>query len=86
MQIPPSNSLLQALSGSAPQATSRAVRPAQSEAARAAARAVFSQLKAPTTPTTTVVAPPQTAVPTQTVTAASPGRSLPRGSIINILV
>ncbi|HTP81309.1 MAG TPA: hypothetical protein VMQ11_00095 [Alphaproteobacteria bacterium] len=86
MQITPNSSVLQALSSSATNPTTslrRAPAPAQTQAAREAARAVFAQLTtpgpgvpAPTTPTNTAPASPP----------AQPRRNLPRGSIINILV
>ena len=85
MQITPNSSVLQALSSTATNPTTglrRAPAPAQTQAAREAARAVFAQLKTPAT-----VSP--AAAPTTTAPAAplaQPRRNLPRGSIINILV
>ncbi len=85
MQITPNSSVLQALSSTATHPTTglrRAPAPAQTQAAREAARAVFAQLNAPAT-----VVP--AAAPTTTAPAAPPAqprRNLPRGSIINILV
>lgn len=87
MQITPSPSLLQALSGSASNPTTALQRkpgPAQTAAAREAARAVFAQLKTPA-PGTPAAAAPATPVPT-TIPTTQPRRPLPRGSIINILV
>lgn len=89
MQITPTSSLFQALSGSASN-SSTAVRPtprpAQTAAGREAARAVFAQLKAPAagTPGTPTPTTPTTALPSTPST--QPRRPLPRGSIINILV
>jgi hypothetical protein len=88
MQIPPSSSLLQALSGNQVSRPTQGVRtPQQAEAARAAARAVFAKVngssgQAPASTGNQLTA----AAPTQVATSASPGRSTPRGSIINILV
>ena len=88
MQIPPSSSLLQALSGTQTPRPTQGVRtPQQAEAARAAARAVFAQLKAPAAPAQANAGPQVTSAPqTQAVGSGTPGRSTPRGSIINILV
>jgi hypothetical protein len=88
MQIPPSSSLLQALSGTQTPRPTQGVRtPQQAEAARAAARAVFAQLKSPVATSAAsggnqVASAPQT----QALASASPNRPTPRGSIINILV
>ncbi|MBV8538265.1 MAG: hypothetical protein JO128_21890 [Alphaproteobacteria bacterium] len=87
MQITPNSSVLQALSSTASNPTTslrRAPAPAQTQAAREAARAVFAQLNtgAPGAPTPTT--PTNTAAPASP--PAQPGRNLPRGSIINILV
>jgi hypothetical protein len=89
MQITPTSSLLQALSGSATNPSTGArptLRPAQTAAGREAARAVFAQLKAPAagTPGTPTPSTPTSALPTTPST--QPRRPLPRGSIINILV
>lgn len=86
MQVPPSTSLLHALSrnaeSSAPAATSRA------EAARAAARAAFQNVKTPAQ--STQLAPAmqqQTAIaPAAPANPSQPGRILPRGSVVNIVV
>lgn len=89
MQITPNSSVLQALSSSATNPTTtvrRAPAPAQSQAAREAARAVFAQLK---TPAAGAPGTPAVATPTNTAAPASttqPRRTLPRGSIVNILV
>lgn len=90
MQITPSPSLLQALSGSASNSTTALQRkpgPQQTAAAREAARAVFAQLKtpAPATVGTPVPSTPASAAPA-TVPSTQPRRPMPRGSIINILV
>ncbi len=90
MQIPPSSSLLQALSGSGTNSTTALNRKpgaAQTAAAREAARAVFAQLKTPAVGNAGTPAPslPATAAP-PTVPTTQPRRPLPRGSIINILV
>ena len=90
MQIQPNSSLLQALTraGQSPAvaAPPRTPSPQQADAARAAARAVFAQLKSSPVASTAarqaqVVAPTPSQAPDVT-----PGRNLPRGSIINILV
>jgi len=87
MQIPPSSSLLQALSGNQVSRPSQGVRtPQQTEAARAAARAVFAQLKAPAGTAPVNTGNPVAAAPQTQVASASPNRQMPRGSIINILV
>ena len=93
MQITPSSSLFQALTGSASAsqsntATRQTPRPAQAAAGREAARAVFAQLKAPAagtagTPTPTT---PANTLPTTGTPSTQPRRPLPRGSIVNILV
>jgi hypothetical protein len=86
MQVPPSTSLLHALSRtaepSAPAATSRA------EAARAAAKAAFQNVKNPAASTQLAqAASQQTAVaPTAQASTSQPGRILPRGSVVNIVV
>ena len=87
MQITPNSSVFQALSSNATNPTTalrRTPAPAQTDAAREAARAVFAQLKtsAPGTPVPTT--PTNTAAPA--TPPAQPRRNLPRGSIINILV
>ncbi|HTY67526.1 MAG TPA: hypothetical protein VMH36_12805 [Alphaproteobacteria bacterium] len=85
MQITPNSSVLQALSSTATNPTTglrRAPAPAQTQAAREAARAVFAQLKAPAT--VSPAAAPTTPAPA--APPAQPRRNLPRGSIINILV
>jgi hypothetical protein len=91
MQISPSPSLLQALSNSPSTQTAsaaRATRPANPQAAREAARAVFAQLKTPVpgTPAPATPATAQTQSPSPSMPAQAPRRPLPRGSIINILV
>jgi hypothetical protein len=84
MQVPPSTSLLHALSRlpDSP-ATSGAAAPSRSEAARAAAKAAFQNLKTPAP-----IAPhAAAAVPaTQPAPNAQPGKILPRGSVVNIVV
>jgi hypothetical protein len=89
MQIPPTTSLFHALSSSAANpstAPRRPPAPAQAQAAREAARAVFAQLKTPAagTPGTPAASTPTT--PSPAVPTTQPRRNLPRGSIINILV
>lgn len=97
MQIPPSNSLLQALSR--PTDPASAPRPRTSpDAAREAARAVFAQIKAAPKPATTPAvagfSPAQPAAPAQAyapqntaaIPAAAPTKPMPRGSYLNILV
>jgi hypothetical protein len=86
MQITPNSSVLQALSSTATNPTTglrRAPAPAQTQAAREAARAVFAQLNAPAAaaPAAAPTTPAAPATP-----PAQPRRNLPRGSIINILV
>jgi septal ring factor EnvC (AmiA/AmiB activator) len=86
MQVPPSTSLLHALSRvsdpSAPAAPSRA------EAARAAAKAAFQNVKNPAASTQVVPAAPQqnSVAPATQASASQPGRILPRGSVVNIVV
>jgi hypothetical protein len=86
MQVPPSTSLLHALSraaeSSAPAATSRA------EAARAAAKAAFQNVKTPAVSTQIAQAAPQqnSVAPTAQALTSQPGRILPRGSVVNIVV
>jgi hypothetical protein len=81
MQVPPSTSLLHALSrvsdSSAPAAPSRA------EAARAAAKAAFQNVKTPL-PQVAQAVPQQNAV--APAATSQPGRILPRGSVVNIVV
>lgn len=98
MQIPPSNSLLQALSRPADPAS--APRPRTTpDAAREAARAVFAQIKAVPKPAATpsvAAFTPVSAAPGQTqgyapnatpaIPSAAPSKPLPRGSFLNILV
>jgi hypothetical protein len=99
MQIPPSNSLLQALSRQADPAS--APRPQTTpDAAREAARAVFAQIRAVPKPAAAPApaiqsfAPSQPAPQTQgyapntttALPAAAPTKPLPRGSFLNILV
>jgi len=97
MQIPPSNSLLQALSRQTDPAS--APRPRTSpDAARDAARAVFAQIKTAPRPAMTqavaAFAPSQPSTPTQAyqpntttaLPATAPTKPLPRGSFLNILV
>jgi hypothetical protein len=88
MQIPPSNSLLQALSSTSASPAARPVRPQSTEAAREAARAVFAQLKTPVAaapgPAPLRAPTVQTSAPTTPTT--QPRRPMPRGSIVNILV
>lgn len=97
MQIPPSNSLLQALSRQTDPAS--APRPRTSpDAAREAARAVFVQIKAApkpaTTPAVAAFTPSQPASPAQAyapqttaaIPDAAPTKPMPRGSYLNILV
>lgn len=93
MQIPPSNSLLQALSRQNDPAS--APRPRTNpDAAREAARAVFAQIKAVPKPAVQAFAPTQPATQTQGYTpsqptalpANAPTKPLPRGSFLNILV
>jgi hypothetical protein len=93
MQISPSSSLLQALSGSSTSQVStpaaRVNRPDNTQAAREAARAVFAQLKTPVPGTpapATAGSQNQAGVGTPSIPTQAPGRPLPRGSIINILV
>ncbi len=93
MQIPPSSSLLSALSRSADPATAPRPSSANADAARAAARAVFAQLKAPVAapapqggfaPALAAASAPQNFSPA--IPATQPDRPLPRGSLLNILV
>jgi hypothetical protein len=98
MQIPPSHSLLQALSRQTDPVSTPRPRTTTPDAAREAARAVFAQIKAvpkpATTPAVQSFAPaqqiPQTQGyapnPTQALPAAAPTKPLPRGSFLNILV
>lgn len=89
MQISPSPSLLQAISGSSSQVSTpaaRAQRANNSEAAREAARAVFAQLKAPVPGTPGPAAGVQTQTTGPSIPTQPPRRPLPRGSIINMLV
>ncbi|HEX9462703.1 MAG TPA: hypothetical protein VGB82_08885 [Alphaproteobacteria bacterium] len=89
MQISPSPSLLQAISGSSSQVSTPAGRPQRpntSEAAREAARAVFAQLKAPVPGTPASATAVQTQTNGPSIPTQPPRRPLPRGSIINILV
>jgi len=98
MQIPPSNSLLQALSRPADPASTPRPRTSP-DAARDAARAVFAQIKAVPKPAATAsavtnAASLQPAAPAQAhqsnpgsaIPAAAPTKPLPRGSFLNILV
>jgi hypothetical protein len=90
MQIPPSTSLLHALSRPVDTATAPAHRKAPgNEAARAAARAVFAQINA--TPAVSgqaggVPPAPAAAKPATALPAVAPTKPLARGSIVNILV
>lgn len=99
MQIPPSNSLLQALSRQNDPAS--APRPRTNpDAAREAARAVFAQIKAVPKPAATPTPAVQAFAPTQPATQtqgyapsqptalpdSAPTKPLPRGSFLNILV
>lgn len=98
MQIPPSNSLLQALSRPADPASAPRPKTTNPDAARAAARAVFAQIKAIPKPATTspvqAFAPTQPAVQSQglvpnataAIPASAPTKLVPRGSYLNILV
>ncbi len=98
MQIPPSNSLLQALSRPADPASVPRPRTTNPDAAREAARAIFAQIKATpkpaATPAVQAFAPTQpttqpqglTANPTAPIPATAPTKPLPRGSFLNILV
>lgn len=90
MQIPPSTSLLHALSRPVDTATTPAARKAPgNEAARAAARAVFAQINA--TPSVggqagDVMPAPAATKPSTVLPASAPTKPMPRGSILNILV
>jgi hypothetical protein len=84
MQVPPSTSLLHALSRvsdpSAPAAPSRA------EAARAAAKAAFQNVKTPSTQVAQAVPQQNAVAPAASTAPSQPGRILPRGSVVNIVV
>lgn len=86
MQVPPSTSLLHALSRlpDSP-ATSGAAAPSRSEAARAAAKAAFQNLKTPA-PIAPQTAAPAPVLAVQSAPSAAPGKILPRGSVVNIVV
>lgn len=102
MQIPPSTSLLHALSRTVDPASTQVARKATgNEAARAAARAVFAQISqtqavsAPRAPSQALanqaVASQATQAPAvtnaaPTLPATPPTKPMPRGSIVNILV
>ena len=99
MQIPPSTSLLQALSRHPDPASAPRLQ-ANPDAAREAARAVFAQIKVVPKPAATAPAiqafsqtqpAPQQApayAPSNTAAlpSAAPTRPVPRGSFVNILV
>ena len=98
MQIPPHNSLLQALSRQTDPASAPRPRTTNPDAAREAARAVFAQINAApkpaSTPSVAAFTPSQPAAPAQAsalqttaaIPAAAPTKPMPRGSYLNILV
>ena len=95
MQISPSTSLLHALSRPADPATAPRPNAGNADAARAAARAVFAQIKAPSAAAPGLIqgfsgpqqapSPQQAGAPAQ-LPAIPPTKPMPRGSFLNILV
>jgi len=89
MNIPPSHSLLQALSNTSTQPANSAARTQRAttpDAAREAARAVFAQFKSPVPGTPAPSAAAQSQSPAPSIPTTQPRRPMPRGSIVNILV
>ncbi len=91
MQIPPSTAVLHALSRSADPATAPRPNSGNADAARAAARAVFAQIRGPAAVAGQGFQLPQAAsgghqpAPAQ-LPATPPTKPMPRGSFLNILV
>jgi hypothetical protein len=91
MQIPPSSAVLHALSRSADPATAPRPQTGNADAARAAARAVFAQIKGPAAVAGQGFHVPQATsgahqpAPAQ-IPATPPTKPLPRGTLLNILV
>lgn len=90
MQIPPSTSLLHALSRPDAAASSPVARKVNgNEAARAAARAVFAQINnVPAVPARAAQAAPVPATQgaSPVLPSTPPTKPMPRGSLLNILV